>query len=185
MFNGNFQESREQTVTLEEMQDVISVRSVEALIRWLYTHAVKFEIRDIIDHISAAMELARLADKYDIAGIESQLAEYINRLIRSNEHDESLCLFGTTSWICSEHISSSTLLPLEHPVRTVLAQACVRDTLLGDYENLKEHTREFPGFAADLLHEVTEALTHVFHSVDTFSLKDPLTGNAEVVEFDP
>lgn len=66
MFNGGFLESRQQIVTLEETEDDVSVRSLEALIQWLYHGTFRFGIEDPTEHISAAMELTRLADKYDI-----------------------------------------------------------------------------------------------------------------------
>ncbi|KAJ5919197.1 hypothetical protein N7466_010140 [Penicillium verhagenii] len=50
------------TVTLQAMKDVVSTHSVEALIQWLYLRVAKFDIKDYAKYISAAIELARLAD---------------------------------------------------------------------------------------------------------------------------
>lgn len=77
MFEGSFREAQEQAVDLELMEGVISKRSVEALFQWLYLGIVKFNIEDPEEKISAAIELARLADRYEITGIESQMAEFV------------------------------------------------------------------------------------------------------------
>ncbi|KAJ5718012.1 hypothetical protein N7488_003658 [Penicillium malachiteum] len=62
-FKGDrFKESQELAADLEEQEHVVTVRSVEALLRWLYTRNVGFDIRDPRDKITAAIELARLAD---------------------------------------------------------------------------------------------------------------------------
>jgi hypothetical protein len=71
MFEGEFLESQQLIADLEEMEYVISVRSLEALFQWLYLRVVKFDIEDPAEHISAAMELVRLADKYTIIGLEN------------------------------------------------------------------------------------------------------------------
>ena len=114
---------------LEEMEYVIWVRSVQALIQWLYCRVVKFSIEDPGEHITAAMELVRLADKYDIVGLETEMGEYIREIIVANPHP-----MGTNSasrrdtntyWIAHEHIISASYLRHGHPVRRILAKASV------------------------------------------------------------
>lgn len=100
MFDGEFLESQQQTATLEETDDDVSARSLEALFQWLYRRIVSFGIEDPIEHISAALELARLADKYDISGLETTMAEYIRNIIISNPHPQS-----HNSW---RHVDSNT-----------------------------------------------------------------------------
>ena len=77
MFQGEFLEARQLTVDMEEMESVITVRSVEALIQWLYLRVVIFSVEDPGEHISAAMKLVSLADKYNIARLETEMAQYI------------------------------------------------------------------------------------------------------------
>lgn len=43
MFEGSFRESQEQMATLQEIEGVVSVQSVEALIQWLYRRTIKFD----------------------------------------------------------------------------------------------------------------------------------------------
>lgn len=77
MFEGEFSEGQQQTATLEELEGVVSVRSLEALLQWLYLRKVKFNLEDPGDQLSAAIEFARLADMRNITGMESQPAQYI------------------------------------------------------------------------------------------------------------
>lgn len=81
MFEGQFLESKELTATVEEMEGVVSERSFEALFQWLYLHVVKFGIEDPVEHISASLELVRLADKYGIVELEHEMAQYIKDII--------------------------------------------------------------------------------------------------------
>lgn len=74
------------TADLEEMEYVVSVRSVQALIQWLYLRVLNFDIEDPREHITAAMELVRLADMYNIVGLETKMAQYIREIIIANPH---------------------------------------------------------------------------------------------------
>ncbi|KAJ5443397.1 uncharacterized protein N7458_007269 [Penicillium daleae] len=121
MFEGEFLESQQLTADLEEMEYVISVRSLEALFQWLYLRVVKFDVEDPGEHISAAMELVRLADKYNIIGLETEMAQYIKRILVANPHPQTNDFWQhvdtNTYWLTPVHIISATFLPHEHPVR--------------------------------------------------------------------
>ncbi|KAJ5244309.1 hypothetical protein N7489_004405 [Penicillium chrysogenum] len=79
MFKGNFRESQEETATLQEMDGVVSIQSIEALLQWLYLRTIHFDIDNEFHerHIVAAVELARLAEMYGFTEIESQITRYI------------------------------------------------------------------------------------------------------------
>lgn len=89
MFEGNFSETQQQTATLEEIEGVVSVRSLEALVEWLYLRNVRFDSKDPEDQISAAIELVRLADMCNISRMESQLAQYIKAVLITNPDRKS------------------------------------------------------------------------------------------------
>ncbi|CAG8037179.1 unnamed protein product [Penicillium salamii] len=124
MFEGNFQESQTRTVEMKEMEDVISIQSVEALLMWLYLHTVRFDIEGQEECISAALELARLADMYNIVKLETDVAQYIKGNMLDTGIDRG-CSDLNTKWLRSEHIISAIALPCGHPVRKLLASAPV------------------------------------------------------------
>ncbi|CAI7671625.1 unnamed protein product [Penicillium crustosum] len=182
MFEGSFLEAQEQAVDLELMEGVISKRSVEALFQWLYLRVVKFDIEDPGEHIWAAIELARLADRYGITGIESQTAEYINEIIVDNpdpdyELDPGELAYNQNFLLREEHIISGILLHYGHPVRRALANSCVADFLEHCPHKFADTAREYPEFAADLLHEVSLALDILrwYPGIDLGSLPPPIT----------
>lgn len=84
MFDGEFSEGQEQTATLEEIEGVVSARSLEALLQWLYLRRVRFDLKETEDQISAAIELVRLSDMCNITGVESHMAQYIKDILIAN-----------------------------------------------------------------------------------------------------
>ncbi|KAJ5611231.1 hypothetical protein N7510_007950 [Penicillium lagena] len=84
MFEGKFQEGEQQTAILEEVKDVVSVQSFEALLQWLYLGRVKFGVKDPDLQISAIIEFASLADMCSISGMESQMAQRIKEILCAN-----------------------------------------------------------------------------------------------------
>ncbi|KAJ5108919.1 hypothetical protein N7456_005594 [Penicillium angulare] len=176
MFKGPFKESQQMIAELEEMEYVVSVRSVQALIQWLYCRTVKFSINDPGERITAALELVRLADKYIIVGIEAQMAQYIREIIVANPHPIAT-LYGSrrdtnTYWIAHEHIISASYLRRGHPVRQILATACVSGYL---HHKFFKEAEEYPSFAADLLLEVKSTLGRP-NSKPAGTFEDPITG---------
>ncbi|KXG53614.1 uncharacterized protein PGRI_006640 [Penicillium griseofulvum] len=181
IFEGNFLEAQDQTLKLEAIEDVISPRSFEALIQWLYLRSVKFDVDDNSpgEQISAAIELARLADMYNITGIEAQITQYIKRIIIANPDPDStedrIVCDNNTALIGREDIISGIILHRDHPVRRLLAQACV-----GAYLQIEDHkfaklAQEYPCFGADLLHEVRLTLNGLKPYYKAL-FKDPITG---------
>ncbi|KAJ5400825.1 hypothetical protein N7465_011314 [Penicillium sp. CMV-2018d] len=179
MFEGSFRESQEQTATLQEMEGVISVQSIEALLQWLYLRTIKFDLENPGEQLSAAIELARLADKYEITGIENQTAKYIKDTILHNQHpivDDGTMLDiinRNTYWLEAGDIISGILLHYGHPVRRALASASVGGFLQGKEYKFAGITQEYPKFGADLLHEVGLALNTLNESHRAI-FKDPI-----------
>lgn len=127
MFKGNFRESQEETATLQEMDGVVSIQSIEALLQWLYLRTIHFDIDNEFHerHIVAALELARLAEMYGFTEIESQITRYIKSRFakcgyRHNKYPTSRAVLpDTDTWILG------TFLRDGHPVRRIMAQALV------------------------------------------------------------
>ncbi|PKY07188.1 hypothetical protein P168DRAFT_90037 [Aspergillus campestris IBT 28561] len=184
MFNGEFIESQQQTATLEETDDGVSVRSLEALFQWLYQHTVRFAIKDPGEHISAAMELARLADMYEINGLETTLAQYIRNIIKHNPDPMTggYCRHVDTNTYCltQDHIASATLLPRGHPVRSVLAAASVEGFLRHADYKFCEEAQAYPSFGADLLQEIRLVL-HKLEPRAAAKFEDPISGERSYI----
>ncbi|KAJ6190742.1 hypothetical protein N7519_000763 [Penicillium mononematosum] len=179
MFKGNFRESQEETATLQEMEGVVSIQSIEALIQWLYLRTINFDIDTRFHelHIVAAVELARLAEMYGITKIEPQLAQYVKgRFAKCGYRHKKIrigraVLPDTDDWILG------TFLRDGHPVRWIMAQALV-------FWYLRNENEEYPGFdvaqgcpkfGVDLLHEVRLAL-NTLKPISSATFKDPITG---------
>ncbi|CAG8947743.1 unnamed protein product [Penicillium salamii] len=150
MFNSEFLESQQQMATLEETDDDVSVRSLEALIQWLYHRTVSFGIEDPEEHISAAIELARLADKYNIIGLETIMAQCIRNILKHNPHP------GNTN---------------------VLAAASVEGFLRSKHHKFSEEVHAYPSFGVDLLLETRLVLYKVEESHRTATFEDPISGH--------
>lgn len=179
MFNSEYLESQQQTVTLKEADHDISVRNLEALFQWLYQRTIRFGIEDLGEHISAAMELTRLADKYDISGLETIMAEYIRNIIIFNPHPQNKNSWrhvdSNTYHLEHDHIVSATLLPPAHPVRRVLAAASVEGFLRSTRHKFSEETNAYPSFGANLLQE-TRLVLHSVKPLRAAAFEDPISG---------
>lgn len=179
MFEGQSRESQQMIADLEEMEYVVSVRSVQAFFQWLYLRVVKFDIEAPREHITAAMELVRFADKYNIVGLETEMAEYIRNIIIANPHPMTNDFFmhvdANTYWLDREHIISASYLRRGHPVRRTLAAASVQGYLQSDQHKFVEETQEYPSFAADLLLEIRSTLDRP-KSNPAGTFEDPISG---------
>ncbi|OQE17456.1 hypothetical protein PENFLA_c024G10783 [Penicillium flavigenum] len=186
MFEGGFREAQQQTVDLEEMEDVVSKKSHKALFQWLHLGFIGFGIHcDPEERIEAAIELARLADKYEITRIESQTAQYIKETIIANrlpaDNQGRVPIDSNTHLLGEEDIISALMLRDGHPVRHVLAAACVRGYLQKEKHDFASTAREYPKFAADLLHEARLAL-NTLTPLRSSIFKDPIGGKKWYLE---
>lgn len=177
MFQGEFLESKGQTATLEEMEGVVSERSLEALVQWVYTRVVKFDIRDPVEHISAAMEFVRFADKYNVVGLEDSMAHYIKAIIIANPHQVFDHINTNTHILTDNHMISAAVLHRDHPVRRLLAKASVAGFLQSENYKFGLLLEQCPSFAIDLLDEVRDALDFLRpRGKPKSKFKDPISG---------
>lgn len=84
MVERRWKEKRDYTLNLEEIKGVVTSRSLEALFQWLYLQALNFDPEFPGHHIADVVELARLADKYSIARLESVTGECMKKIIIDN-----------------------------------------------------------------------------------------------------
>ncbi|KGO67148.1 Uncharacterized protein PITC_020540 [Penicillium italicum] len=173
MFKGSFRESQEQTATLEKIKVVLSVQSFEALLQWLYLRIIKFDSGYEVAHIKAAVKLARLAEMYEIIGIEDSIAEYIKDLYAKSRH-----LIGGCCIYVLPHDKDKvlgTFLREGHPARRVMAQAFVLSYLQMKDRDINDLiTQEYPKFAADLLYEVRKILETLSYR-ESVTVEEPIT----------
>ncbi|KAH6678601.1 hypothetical protein B0J14DRAFT_697585 [Halenospora varia] len=183
-FTGGFWEGEEQSTTLTEIDGVVSTRSFEMLVQWLYLGRVVFGELEPTEAITAIIEFARIADMCRVTGMESLMAERIKAIIISNPVPKTGSPPGPselkdTSWLRSKHITSVADLPDGHPVRHILAAAAVHGYLRHDYHKFSKAMREVHSFSVDLLDAVKATLKTLrceSFSGNGITFKDPLRG---------
>ncbi|CAG8177605.1 unnamed protein product, partial [Penicillium salamii] len=181
MFEGNFAEGEQQVATLEEVEGVVSVRSFEALIQWIYLRKVQFDSKGPEDQISATIELVRLADMCSITGMETQMAQYIKDILVANPDPRCDDLFlrpidTNTYCITRQHITWATSLPPGHSVRRILAAASVEGYLRDENYKFVQLTQEHPTFGSDLLQEVRSTIGQLQSTQRKSTFEDPISG---------
>jgi hypothetical protein len=179
MLEGPLLDTQQNVILLQKVEGVVSEQSVEALIQWLYCRVVIFDVNDPGDQISAAIELARLADMYHISGLAPVMGEYIRKVLISNPSPELGSFWRpadtNTYYMTSEHIASAITLPSNHPVRHVLAAASAEGYLRQPNHKFLEETQLYPSFGADLLVEVSTVLGSLI-SASNVAFEDPISG---------
>ncbi|CAG8328027.1 unnamed protein product [Penicillium salamii] len=181
MFEGNFAEGEQQVATVEEVEGVVSVRSFEALIQWIYLRRTQFDSASPEDQISATIELVRLADMCNITGIESQMARYIKDVLIANPDPRCDGFFlrhidTNTYCLTRQHIIWASFLPPGHLVRRILAAASVEGYLRDENYKFLQETHEHPTFGADLLQEVRSTLSRIESAQRKTTFEDPISG---------
>ncbi|KAJ5380878.1 uncharacterized protein N7496_003306 [Penicillium cataractarum] len=175
MFEGEFIEGQTQTVEMQEIEGIVSEQSFVALLQWLYHRRVEFGTDDEPDEeITAAIELARLADMCNVKELETEMAEYIKKVLIKNPEPDGWKDINTYH-LTEEHIRSAHYLPPGHSVRYIIATASVEGFLKDDGYKFADMAQECPTFGADLLLQVRLALNSVDYD-DRPMVKDPLTG---------
>jgi hypothetical protein len=159
-FEGKFQEGMEQAITLPKLDGVVSVRSFEMLIQWLYLGRVVLKQLPAEEEIDAIIEFVRIADMCQISGMESSMAERIKTIVMNTPERWSTVPeeLASTYNISSEHIISAANLPDGHPVRCILAAAAVEGYLQYDDHKFKCVTEQVHNFSVDLLKAVKTTL---------------------------
>jgi hypothetical protein len=110
--NGHFKESQEQALGLEEMDDHLNPcsRSSSSI---AIPGIIKFDIESPKENISAAMELVRFADMYEIDGLEAEMAKYIEEiLVSANIPSDYYGIEHNTYFLKPNHIISALNLPV-------------------------------------------------------------------------
>lgn len=165
---------------MTEIDGVVSVRSFELLVQWLYLGRVIFGKLTPKETITAAIEFVRFADMCGVTGVETLMAEHIKAIIIANpapgSHLGRREPDTNTYCLTSKHIISAASLPEEHPVRSMLAAAAVEGYLRDDNHKFLKETQEVPNFSADLLKAVKATLKGLTISYSSIVVKDPVSG---------
>ena len=128
------------------------------------------------ESLSAAIELARIADLYSVADIGVRMAEHIKALINDSRPPYYYWYDSNTYLIDSKHVASAVHLPQGHPVREILAAASVKGYFKKGKDKFAKEAREIPGFSSDLLEAVKGALKGMKSDRHGVSFTDPITG---------
>ncbi|KAF8848530.1 hypothetical protein BDZ45DRAFT_664419 [Acephala macrosclerotiorum] len=181
-FNGSFREGEEQFMALMKEEDVVSTRSFELLVQWMFVGRVNFDELPPEEAITATIEFVRLADMCKVTGMESLMAERIKALIvdkppltktKKKKLDTNNKPDTNTRCLTSKHIISAVLLPKGHPVRSILVSAAVPGYFAcDDYLN---RALEVPDVAVDLLQEVRAAIKSFQSDGYETTFRDPLS----------
>ena len=169
------------------MDGVVSARSFELLVQWLYLGRVAFGILAPEESITAIIEFIRLADMCGVTGMESLMAERIKTIIKANPAPPRLQPVATrtshkrvpdtnTYCITSQHITSAAFLPEGHPVRSMLASAAVEGYLRDDNHKFRKEAQDVPNFSADLLKAVRTTLKNLAYRNSEIQFEDPISG---------
>jgi hypothetical protein len=176
-FEGEFQEGHDQATTLEEVDGVVSIRSFELLVQWLYIGQLRFGKLTPSDSITAAIEFVRIADMCGVTGMEISMAKHIKAVILANLGSYLIKPYSNTYCMNSDHVVSAACLPDGHPVRKILAAAAVREYLKKDDHMFSKEAREVLNFASDLLEAVKFAIKTSMVQSNSVLVKDPLRGD--------
>ncbi|KAJ0418469.1 hypothetical protein BJY00DRAFT_324928 [Aspergillus carlsbadensis] len=163
MFEGQFKEAADQSAELAEVPGVVSNRSFELLLQWLYLGRFILADESPTDRITAMIELARLADMAEIhdANMDAQIARFIQSTVLDNPpKDNNWRRSPNTNihHITTEHIAAASHLPKGHPVRLLFARASIDAYLHSEDFRFSNEFHDVPEFAGDLLHELRGAL---------------------------
>jgi BTB/POZ domain len=175
-FQGSFQEGKEQSTTLNEVDGVVSQQSFELLVQWLYLGRVLLGNLTPKHAIAAVIEFVRIADMCGVTGMESIMAEQIKAIILANPAPSGSNLDSNTYCIDSSHIISAASLPDGHTVRKVLAAAVAGAFFEDGNHKFKKEVKEVANFASDLLEAVRDILKSYRAQRPSACVTDPLSG---------
>lgn len=176
MFEGDFKEGIEQSTTLEEIDGVVSTRSLEMLVQWLYVGKIVCDKATSEETIAAILQFVRIADMCRVSGMEELMAERIKAMIVGKapaKAKKKTAFINHNKCLTSEHFMSAALLPKGHPVRTILAMAAVPEFL--NRANYLNEALENCDFAVDLLKEVQIATKSFQYDGSFMTIQDPLS----------
>jgi hypothetical protein len=169
---------------LSEEDGVISTRSLQLLVQWLYLGRVIFGELAPEEAITATIEFARFPDMCQVTGMEDLMAKRIKGIIMAERAQPKLFVENQLNTLCltTQHIVSAALLPKGHPVRGMLASAAVEGFIQEDKHKFIKETEDVHEFAVDLLGEVKTALKSLKNGTAGITFKDPITGKMLYLE---
>ncbi|KUJ22425.1 uncharacterized protein LY89DRAFT_762551 [Mollisia scopiformis] len=167
-FNGGFKEATEQKMSMTSC----SLETFKLLIQWLYTSHVELgdmgskedegvtistEPGEVSNEhpssrqITILLSFIKLADEIQLLGSVDEIVEMMKKKI-----------IDTRSCLTTQHIRMAADLPKGHGVRTLFAQACVKDYAPYFFSSrwhrgglwFRAELNELDGFAADLMREL-------------------------------
>ncbi|KAF8857721.1 hypothetical protein BDZ45DRAFT_726484 [Acephala macrosclerotiorum] len=176
-FEGNFKEGRDQSTTLEEVDGVVTTRSFQMLLQWLYIGRVILGELSSEEAITAILEFVRLADMCGVSGMESLMATHITKLILADDIVRARERGDVRTWCFTpQHVTSAASLPKGHLVRDTLAAAAVKGYFHFNDSRFVDKAEEYPDFSVDVL----IAMKATFRSLTSYkrsvTFKDPLSG---------
>lgn len=180
MFEGKFVETTRNAVTLEKIEDIVSVRSFVMLLEWIYLDKINEDSAHSKQRISDLIELARFADMCMVSEkifdlIQESLRWTIRRSGLDNIYSDHL------KHVTKDHIDSAMCLPIGNPVRKLMVSACVKDFLGQATFRFAEETKSIDNFAADLLDTVRDILKDAFFANGKINYIDPLTDTRAIL----
>lgn len=129
------------------MDGVVSTRSLEHLLEWVYMETLSFTSEKPSDLFSEALELLRISDMCDVHGIEKLLVDFVSGLLTKSS--------TVNSTILPQHIKSISLLPKGHPIRPIIARRLASALLDGqDFQYLDEISI-YPSIGADIIKTIS------------------------------
>lgn len=157
---------------------MISTRSFQLLLQWLYLGQVIFGKLAPVEAFTTTIEFVRIADMCQVTGMEALMAERIESIIMIRRDVQDVFVDGhsNTLYLTTQHIVSAALLPKGHPVRSMLASEAVMGFLQEDKHKFVKVAEDVPDFAIDLLRKVKIALKSLITSKQGKASKDPITG---------
>jgi hypothetical protein len=185
MFDGDFKEGQENSAHLDLFEGVLSIRSFELLIQWMYVGRVIVAKLSPSEQIEALVEFARLADFCQVQGVEELMAERIKAVILAHPAPKTHCFEHfrhpdtNTYRITSRAVLWASGLAKGHAVRKMLATTAVEGFLRGIEHKHKffEETQEIPSFGADVLNAVESCLSTLrVSALGAIQFTDPISG---------
>jgi len=190
---GRFREGEEQSAVLTEMEGVVSVRSFETLLQYLFLGNIVQKSELIPEEVDHIIEFTRLADMCRVTGMEKNMADRLRAIIVAhsrcyqepadggwgNNIAEPQDLAGQSEdeflVVTIERINAAANLPFGNPVRRVLAETAVRDFFLCErIQFWKDVCQDVPSFASDLMIASQKAMGSVHNELTLSHFIDPI-----------
>ncbi|KAL4885700.1 hypothetical protein BJY04DRAFT_213908 [Aspergillus karnatakaensis] len=116
--------SKQQSAELEEVDGIVSTRTFEMLLQWLYFGHITLVEEPLADQLTVALEFTRFAN---MLGIKEVVAHMFGQIkVRGVELEDSTSKQEEQAYsqhITAKHIYAATRLPKGHPVRRLVIQA--------------------------------------------------------------